>query len=280
MGILLAVIASAGWGSGDFVAGRTSAQFSEARILLGVNVLSILPAAIAATLLGGSPSTEDLLWGAAAGVFDAVGITFLFRALRIGPMSITAPISGVAVGAVPVAVGLLQHETISAIQVAGVVGALIPVAVLSRAATEAPEVESNNDANAGIRSAILGGVFIGFALSALHEVSAEAQLWPAVTLRLALVAAIVPWALRGGGALRPVFASRWVWLMGLLFLIGDGSYTLATTRDSLTVTGVIGAMGPAWTVVFALLFLREKLTRLRMAGLLLAATSVVSLAAG
>src|SRR5215203_3069283 len=79
---LLALASALFYGAADFMGGLTSrragaipvvviSQFSG--MLLLALLLPVLPAA--------SPSREDLLWGAAAGLTGGVGVALLYRAL-------------------------------------------------------------------------------------------------------------------------------------------------------------------------------------------------------
>ncbi len=71
-------------------------QFSG--MLLLALLLPLLPSA--------SPSRDDLLWGAAAGLTGGVGVALLYRALAIGTMAVVAPTTAVCAVAIPVLVAV------------------------------------------------------------------------------------------------------------------------------------------------------------------------------
>jgi uncharacterized membrane protein len=69
-------------------------------------------------------------------------------------------------------------------------------------------------------------------------------------------------------------------LTGVIAALGTLSYFLATHRGLLAVTAVIESLYPAGTIVLARVFSGERLTVVRITGLVLAAASVGLIAAG
>ena len=68
--------------------------------------------------------------------------------------------------------------------------------------------------------------------------------------------------------------------IGILDLLANTLFVLATGRGLLSVVGVLGALYPAVTVLLARALLHERLTRAQDAGGLVTLVGVVALAAG
>ena len=68
--------------------------------------------------------------------------------------------------------------------------------------------------------------------------------------------------------------------IGLLDLLANLLFVLATGSGLLSVVGVLGALYPAVTVLLARALLHERLTRAQNAGVLVTLAGVVALAAG
>lgn len=126
--IVLALLASLGWGLSDFLGGLRSRSLPLRAVVAGMLCGGLLIAAAASLARGtGYPGNGILLPGVIAGVGSVVAISSLYKGLAIGSMSIVAPISA-AYPVVPVAFGLFKGERPSALQFAGM--ALIFVGVI------------------------------------------------------------------------------------------------------------------------------------------------------
>src|SRR5688500_20403049 len=80
--------------------------------------------ALAALVVGGSPTASDWRWGALAGVSAGIGAVFLYRGLADARMSAVAPLSAVGCALVPVVVGLATGDRPSALAVFGIICAI------------------------------------------------------------------------------------------------------------------------------------------------------------
>src|SRR5918995_5447180 len=130
---LLALGSALFYGAADFTGGLTSrragaipvvvlSQFSG-MVLLGL-LLPLLPDA--------SPSRNDLIWGAVAGLTGGIGVALLYRALAVGTMALVAPTTAVCAVAIPVFAAIALGERPSARVVAGIGLALVAIVLVSR----------------------------------------------------------------------------------------------------------------------------------------------------
>src|SRR5689334_12220005 len=130
--VVLGLSSAICWGLADFVGGLQSRRVRVLAVLLVSQGAGL--AAIAIGLAIARPPAPPLgdLWPAAlAGLAGALALSAFYRALAIGTMSIVAPISSTG-AALPVIVGIATGDRPSALQLAGVVAAVIGVVLASR----------------------------------------------------------------------------------------------------------------------------------------------------
>jgi drug/metabolite transporter (DMT)-like permease len=131
MSAAIALLASLLWGTADFLGGTASRRLPVATVLAvsqGVALLGLLPLAL---VLGAFDEPRGyLLPGIAAGVCGLVALAAFYRALALGTMGVVAPIAALGV-VVPIGAGLLDGESLSGLQVAGILAALGGVVLAS-----------------------------------------------------------------------------------------------------------------------------------------------------
>ncbi len=69
-------------------------------------------------------------------------------------------------------------------------------------------------------------------------------------------------------------------LVGVLDAAGNACYLVAVQTGQLAIASVLSAMYPVSTVVLAVLFLREPITRVHTLGIVLAGVAIAMIAAG
>jgi drug/metabolite transporter (DMT)-like permease len=278
---VLALASSLSWGLSDFLGGFQSRRHP----LLAVMVLSqgfalvVLVVAVAA----GAATEHDTaatLWAAGSGVIGVIALTSFYRALAIGTMSIVAPLSATG-AAVPVLVGLASGERPAAIQVVGIVMALIGVMLAGREAGE-PDAEARRTARASVALALLAAVGFGTFFVGIDQAEQSADVgWVLLSARgpetLLLVVAFV---LSRTRVPRETATLAALAAVGFFDLLANFLFVLATGRGLLSVVGVLGALYPAVTVLLARGVLGERLSRTQGAGVLVTLAGVLAMAAG
>src|SRR5215207_11216332 len=123
--VLLALTASAAWGASDFLGGLKAKTVPLATVLFVSQAVGLLAIALMLALLDRPiPADEGLLLSLAAGAAVVTGLGLLYLALARGPVIVVAPVA--AAGApIPVAVGLLGGDPVSAPIAAGLACALL-----------------------------------------------------------------------------------------------------------------------------------------------------------
>ncbi|MFE2267455.1 EamA family transporter [Streptomyces griseosporeus] len=273
--LLLALGSSLAYGCADFLGGLGARKAHVLR-----TVLVAAPAGLAVELLlwpvlGASFSTAALGWGAASGVASAAAFALLYRTLAIGPMNVLSPVTALVSAALPVAVGLLQGEHLTA---AGLVG--LPLALLAVVLVSAGHgAGSARPSRTALLLAFDAGAAIALQLVFLHQAPSGSRVAPLIVGRAVSSAVTLTAAgllRRRLGPERPAYALSAA--AGVLDSLANLLFLLAARSGDLTVVAVITALYPAGTVLLARGVLAERIHRGRLVGLGTAAVAVGLLA--
>jgi drug/metabolite transporter (DMT)-like permease len=275
---LLALGSALFYGAADFTGGLTSrragaipvvvvSQFSG--MLLLALLLPVLPAA--------SPSRQDLLWGAAAGLTGGVGVALLYRALAIGTMAVVAPTTAVCAVAIPVVVAVLLGERPVPLAVAGIVLGIGSIILVSRQqSAEAGASRPQGRLPRGVGSALASGVAIGFFFLSLARTTSDAGMWPLLVARLVSVLLFAGVAFARHSSLRmPPGVAGLVVVAGTVDMLANALYLLAARQGQLSTVVTLSSLYPASTVLLARLILRERLSSWQVTGVVCALGAVV-----
>jgi drug/metabolite transporter (DMT)-like permease len=269
--VFLALGAAAGWGSADFLAGRAS-RVTPASVVLSLSQLIGLIGAIAALALWrpALPTGTHLLAASLSGVFLAIGLGALYEAMRVGSISLVAPISGTA-AVVPFGYGLASGEDLSALQFGGLALAFTGVLLASADRRSARSLGIASGVGFALLAALSGGINIIF----LDRASEGGVLWTIAVQRFTICLLGFAVVVLYGRApdLRSTL-SRSILAIGVLDVVGTASFAAATTEGRLSIVSVLGALFPVATVLLAYTVLHERLSRLQQVGVACAITAV------
>jgi len=256
-----------------------------AQVAAGVVVL-------AAALLGeGHPDPADLGWALAAGVANGCGTAFLYRGLSSGRMGVVAPVSGVGSALVPVVAGVGLGERPSLLVWVGILTALPGIWLVSREPAGGPGTDSaggNGAAVAGrgetgsaVTDGVLAGLGFGLLFVFLARIDESAGLLPLALNQgvAALTVVALATALGGGWLPRQPRAALGA-VSGVMLALATIGFLVASRGAYLSVTAVVVSLYPAFTVLLAVLVLREHVHRGQAAGLALCGVAVSLVALG
>jgi drug/metabolite transporter (DMT)-like permease len=288
MFVLLALASSTLYGAGDFLGGLASKRASTAWVVAISQASGLLVLASAVGLLADAdPAPADLGWGAAAGLAGTLGVALLYRALAIGTMGVVAPITAVCAVALPVLVSIARGQRPPAVALAGIVLAMVAIALVSQHPPTTPSAVRApvgiGGLRAGVPHALLSGVAIGVFFLVLAEARPESGLWPLVGARgVAVPACLLVGVLSAGAPLRemPRIAVLTAAAAGIVDMTANVLYLLASRLGSLPVVVTLSSLYPASTVVLARLVLGERLHRTQTIGMLCALIAVALIVAG
>jgi len=284
LAIILALVSAIGYGSSDFAAGLASRTASVIQVTLLTTVASAVVVAAALPFAASRPASgAALAWGAVAGAGGTLGAFALYLGFRYAAFSVAGPLSAVGTAGFSVLAGLLLGERPSTLALIGIVLALPAIVGVSASAAgeEVPQEGARGRPAAGVAAGLVAGACFALLLIGLNRAGSGGGLWPvaaaeAAELAVAVTAAAVTRNLRLPGW-RP---GRFAVMAGVTGAAGTILYFFASHDGFLAVTAVLTSLYPASTIVLARILLGERLTRLRLAGLTLAAVCVALIAAG
>jgi drug/metabolite transporter (DMT)-like permease len=274
--VVLGLASAASWGAGDFGGGLLSRRAPLFGVV-GLTQFSGMFAALAfaVALREPLPTFPDIWWAMGAGVGGMVGISCLYRGLAVGRMGVVAPTTGVLAATIPVLFGFVSEGVPGPATIAGIVGALVAVVLVTRA----PGVGA--DRPSGLRWALVGGLAIAGFNICVGQFSGASAFGLLVIIRLLQAVVMVlliglwrqPWRL-------PRDVVPRVLVVGMLDMAGNAAFILATQAGDLAVATVLSSLYPVVTVVLAIAVLREHLSRSHVAGILLTAVSIALITSG
>ena len=301
MAVVLGLLVAAFYGSGDFFGGLASKRTPTTAVVIGsitTSIVGLTTIALVSTAVGTLPDVvgRNVVLGAGAGVVGPMALGLLYRSLSRGPMSVVAPITAVVAATVPFIWGLLQGERPAAVALVGIAVALVAVVLISSSPVGEPanaEPSRRPKADGALIAASMGaGAGFGMIYILLGSVNDDSGLWPLLSARtVAFVVAVGAVLVRSrltSGAARPVRPALWapagVWrliaITGVLDITANGLYLAAAQRGLISIVAVLSSLYPASTVLLARVVLHERLHRVQVGGLVLAAAGVVAMAAG
>ena len=278
MGILLGLLTALTWGGADFLARFATRRIGTLRAMFYMQGIGLVLLTIFLPWLGGWGHLTDgsgwrpWAWGLLAGGINAFSTLALYRAFEIGKMSAVAPLSA-SYPALTLLLSRLSGEPLTGVRTAGIFCVLLGAIVVARGekAPDAGDTEAMNRSGAGIGWAILAGIGFGFLFWLLGtqivpRVGATQTVWM-IRLTSTTVAAILIFARR-----RPIGLPRdnTKWLVFTMGFLDTGAFIISNRgmqMEHIAVVSVLGSLYGAVTVGLAALFLRERISRWQLAGI-------------
>jgi drug/metabolite transporter (DMT)-like permease len=278
--ILLALVASACWGTADFTGGLVSKRANVVGVLLIVEATGLV-IVLTIVLASGEdpPSAHAIVLALLAGVSGISALGLFFAALAMGTMSIVAPISASGV-ALPVLVGLLGGDELSVLAATGIAVTMLGVVLASLEASVQEEREHTRRSRLSVLLALGAALGFGGYFTLSDPAADESIIWLLVFVRLIGVPALA--AILLAGRIAPPRAADRLLVAGagVLDVTATGLYALAQTLGSLSVVSVVGSLYPVTTVLLARGLLGERLRAVQAIGVALALCGVMLIAAG
>ncbi len=271
--IFFAFLSSVFWGFGGFFAGQASRRGSllptlGLDIFIGLFVVVPLAFSIAETF-----TWRDFLIGGLAGLFGMSGAAFLYAGMKKAAYVTVIPVSGVAGALFPVLWGLIDGDSLSALQILGIIVGLISIALASGVS-----LQTFKGPIAGLRDGILAGLGFGGFYIVIENTSNDTEPWGAVASRFFPLLIIIFILFLINDKPKPSKEA-------LPFIVGSGlsnacastCFLLAVNRGLLSITSLLSALYPAITVVLAHFLINEKMTRTQVLGVIAAIFSMASI---
>jgi len=282
--IVLGFATSLVYGFADFFGALASRKLNAMLVTL-VSGFSGLVFLISMTpFFGMKFDSSSIFWGALAGVISAVAITALYASLAIGPISILSPLGAIMSALVPMTFGLLfQGESFSAVGIFALVGIVIAVGLVGFI----PGADIRLPSPKGLALGLTAGISIGLLLICIDQAPADSGLTPVIFLRLFSMVGIgimLLVSLARGTRITGIGVTGKTWQATVLAGVLDSSanvlFLTAMRLGELSVVSVLTALYPLGTIVLARIFLKEKIAKVQLAGVLLALSCSALLASG
>jgi drug/metabolite transporter (DMT)-like permease len=260
--VALALLSSLLWGGSDFLGGTVTKRLA-APVVVGLSQLAALLLLLPVAAAWGE--RPDHLWpGVAAGLTGAVALAAFYAALAAGTMGVVAPIA--ATGAVvPVVVGLVGGESPAALQVAGIVVALLGVVLAS-----GPELTGGTSTRP-LALAVVAAVGFGTVAALIAKGSegpAGAAVVTLLVMRVASVGAlgVVGLVRRTGVGVGVRGNARVLVAIGVMDVGANAAFAYASRAGLLSVVAVLASLYPVVTVLLAREVHGERLARIQVIG--------------
>lgn len=291
--LLLALIASGGYGTADFFGGRAARRFAPSLVVLYVQIAQAAAVAALIPLAGQTFDGAAIRGGAVAGVANAVGLILSYRALATGRAGIVAPL--VACGPViPIVLTFLRGDSLGWLTLFGLLAVFAGI-IVSAAVGEERAVPDEDENDAGVKNpssrffsspislALASAVAFGFFFVFVERAEAGGNDLMSVTLGVQLgtipVAALAALFNRTKHFDWRLFSAASFWFVVVCNLIGDLALTYAVQNGNLAVVSVFASLGPIVTGLLARLILGERLTGWQYGGACLTVIGIICVAA-
>jgi drug/metabolite transporter (DMT)-like permease len=270
LGGLIALLAAAVWGSGDYLGGLATRSKSQYQVLLLVSGSGLLTLLLAMLLRGeGWPSASSMAWGAAAGISGAAGIAALYRGLADAQAALVAPISAVVGVILPVVVGIAKEGPPPALRWAGIAAGLLGIWLVS-----ADAGRDDNAPRRGLALAIAAGLGIGGFFVLISQVEAGSVFGPLVLAKAFAVLFAGVLLLFRRQRLPSILGNRNALVAGVFDAGGNVFFLVASHLTRLEIAALIASMSPAVTVALAAALLRQKATVRQVAGVVVSLLAI------
>jgi drug/metabolite transporter (DMT)-like permease len=287
LAIVLALASAIGYGGSDFAAGLASRSAGVIQVtLLASAVSAIVVTAALPFAASHPPGAAALAWGAVAGLGGTMGALALYLGFRHAAFSVAGPISAVGAAGFSVLAGLLLGERPTALALTGIVLALPAIVGVSASAASGTVADAASRTTtgrpiAGAAAGLVAGACFALLFIGLDRAGSGSGLWPvaatqATELAVALAVALATRNVRLPGPRPRLLAG----ITGATGAAGTILFFFATHKGFLAVTAVLTSLYPAVTIVLARTVLDERLTALRLAGLVSAGVCVSLIAVG
>lgn len=242
---------------------------------LVVQVLGVgLAAGLALISREAIPDLAAIATAIAAGVVGVIGILSLYQGLAIGRMGVVAPVTGVIAATLPVVAGIAMAGLPAASVLAGIVLALVAVVLVSR-------VRGEDDQRSGLEFGVVAGLGIG-CFNILAGLLPDGQVFgPLVFLKLSAAVVIGAIVIVGRRSWRVPRGTLPIAIgVGVFDMAGNALYVLATQAGRLDVAATLSSLYPVTTILLAMAFLGERVTRSHAFGIAAAVAAIVLIGSG
>jgi bacterial/archaeal transporter family protein len=269
-----------GWGLYDFLGGVYAKQIGPLRSFFWSQLAGTASAVVLAFVLAPSlnlPLLISVLIPVAAVLYSA-GYLFFFKGLEIGNVSIVAATMNLWAVFTMLFAFLFLGQRLTLIQSLGV---LLILSGVTLASTDWSHLRQRGfQLSSGVREAVLGAFFFGVFWNISEVISEEiGWLLTTVLVKLGIVVSVLLFSLVARRALSasrvPTRAKGAIAVMGLMETGAVAAVNFGLTiGDAILITPIASALSIV-TITLAIVFLKDKVTRLQGLGMVVAVAGIV-----
>jgi len=272
-----------GWGIYDFLGGVFAKQIGSFKSLFWSQLAGLISIFLLALVFKSNLNVSGLIifLSIIASILYSAGYLFFFKGFEIGSVSIIAATMNLWAVFTMLFAFLFMGQRLSAIQTLGVVMIL---AGATLASLNWSEIRNQNfQLSAGVKEAILGAFFFGVFWN-VSEIISEQIGWVFTTLfvkfGIVLFLLLFSFLTKQGIGLTqvPKKTINIILLMGVIEAIAVAlvNYGL-TIGDAILITPIASALSIV-TILLAIVFLKEKITKIQGAGICMAILGIIATA--
>jgi len=261
-------------GIADFTGGVTGRRTPPPSVAFGIEVFGLAALPFALFVLPVRWAPVSAIFAFAGGAIGCVGLILFYRSMTLNLIGVVAPVSAVVAAALPTIVGLLGGDHLHLTQFAGIGAGLLAISLINSESTEA-----TRDARTALGLAIVAGIGFGLFFILIHAGSAAGITAFAFGRSGSALAAICFALLTRVSFIPRRPAWRLVGVAGSFDGVGVILYIYATFHGLLSLSALLTSFYPAFTVLCARLWTRERMSRVQALGAAVAVGAVVLIAA-
>jgi len=275
MVVALALVAAFISGSADYLGGRAAGRHNSLHVGFVSQLTNLILLPIFAVAIGWQHLHDgDVLLGLLGGTAGGAAYIVFFRALAGGRMSVVAPLAALTTALVPVTFDVLSGVSLSGGRWTGIALALLAIPAL---AFRRDDGVCSLSPRAEITSAVASGAGFAVFFMAVGHTSTESGQWPVVfaavggtvTVGVLCVVRRVPVVVR---------PPRLAVIAGVLMAASALAINHALQLGPIAVATVLGSLYPLATTALANRFDHEPVSRINIAGILLAVAGAALIA--
>jgi len=270
LGSLIAVLAAAIWGSGDFLGGLATRKRSQYQVVALASFSGLIILLIAMLARGESlPSPQNALWSAAAALSGTIGIAALYRGLATSQAALVAPASSVIGVALPVLVGTLLYGPPGTLKWLGMAAGVLGIWLVSTNTGL-----SRGESRQALWLAFIAGLGFGGFFVLIAQVEAGAVFAPLVIAKCASLIFSLGMLTARRLRLPSLPGSGTALTAGVFDAGGNVFYLLAAQMTRLEFAALLASMAPAMTVLLAALVSRQRVNNWQKGGVALCLAAI------
>lgn len=278
--ILAGIAGMFGWGLYDFLGGFYAKRIGPFRSFFWSQMAGLASVLVLAFFIGTRlkvPSLVAVLLPIAAILYSA-GYLFFFRGLEIGNISIVAATVNLWAVFTMFFAFIFLGQRLSTVQSFGVM--LILSGVTLASADWGSVRHQGFRLSSGVKEAVLGAFFFGVFWN-VSEIISEAigWLWTTLLVKLGIVLFLVLFSLlTGRGLAMPRMTTKTKAMVVIMGIVEAGAVAAVnyglTIGDAILITPIASALSIV-TITLAIVFLKDKVTRLQGIGMMAAVAGIV-----